>query len=79
MLSTLIVVLATWAGPGERSAISGLVTDATGAPVAVTYPLPTRHALIRHMDIDPGSGAVWAAYSPAPAVAPRVVRLELRR
>ncbi len=43
----------------------------------VEYPLPTRGALIRHIDIDAKSGALWAAYGPAPAIAPKIARVEV--
>jgi len=65
----------------------GVVWIATAAADAVArfdprsgrftvFPLPTRGALIRHLDIDARTGAVWGAYSPAPARAPRIVRIE---
>ena len=41
--------------------------------------LPTADALIRHLDVDPETGAVWGAYSPAPPINPKIVRVELRR
>lgn len=39
------------------------------------YRLPTRGALTRHINIDEATGSVWGAYSPGPAVTPRVFHL----
>lgn len=43
------------------------------------YPLPTRGALVRHIDIDEATGTVWGAYSPAPAIRPRVFSVRAPR
>lgn len=39
------------------------------------YPLPTRGAMLRHIDVDERTGDVWGAYGPWPPIAPRIVRL----
>ena len=41
-----------------------------------TYALPTRGALVRHLDIDERTGAVWVAYGASPGVAARVARID---
>ena len=33
--------------------------------------------MIRHMDIDPKSGAVWVAYASVPAVHPKIARISV--
>jgi streptogramin lyase len=43
----------------------------------VEFRLPTRVAFIRHLDIDPLTGDVWAAYSHSPGLHPRIVRLQM--
>ena len=43
----------------------------------VGFRLPTRVAFIRHLDIDPQTGDVWAAYSHSPGLDPRIVRLQV--
>jgi streptogramin lyase len=72
----------------ERGGGAVWVSEAAGDAIArfepasgrwTEFPLPTGSSLIRHMDIDSKTGAVWAAYANAPAVTPKIVRLELRR
>jgi hypothetical protein len=38
-----------------------------------TIPLPSRGALVRHMDIDPRTGDVWVAYGASPGQIPATV------
>lgn len=40
-----------------------------------TYPLPSRGALVRHMDIDEATGEVWLAYGASPGSAARIARI----
>jgi len=41
------------------------------------YRLPTRGALTRHLDVDEATGTVWGAYSPAPAIRPRIFSIRV--
>jgi streptogramin lyase len=41
------------------------------------FKLPTRNAFIRHMDVDPETGEVWASYSHSPNLEMRIVRLRV--
>jgi virginiamycin B lyase len=66
---------AVWVAEAAGDAIARF-EPATGR--WIEFPLPTGSSLIRHMDIDPKTGAVWAAYANAPAVTPKILRLELR-
>lgn len=43
----------------------------------VLIPMPSRVAMMRHLDFDRETGAVWTTYSSSPGVHPRVVKLEL--
>ena len=43
------------------------------------YPLPTEPAYMRHVQVDPGTGDVWSAYSSLPTAIPKVVRLSRPR
>lgn len=36
-------------------------------------------ALIRHIDLNPSDGAVWAAFGASPGVAPKIVRVSTVR
>ncbi|HEY4612558.1 MAG TPA: hypothetical protein VII11_06210, partial [Bacteroidota bacterium] len=47
------------------------------AELFTVYRLPTQVAMIRHMDIDPRTGAVWVAYASVPPVNPKVARILL--
>jgi streptogramin lyase len=40
------------------------------------YPLPCHGALVRHIAIDPKSGAVWLAYGASPGIAARIARVQ---
>ena len=68
---------------------TGVVWVATGGADAVlrffpetehfvVHPLPTRSALIRHMELDPKREAAWVAYGNSPAVAPKIARIEIQ-
>jgi streptogramin lyase len=41
------------------------------------YPLPSTGALVRHIDVDPRTGDVWAAYGASPGIEPRIARLRI--
>jgi virginiamycin B lyase len=41
------------------------------------YRLPTHIAFVRHLDIDPETGDVWAAYSHLPGIHPKIARLRV--
>ena len=67
--------------------VGGYHADGTLADIEVfdpatrqftTYPLPTRGALVRHLDIDESNGDLWAAYGASPGVPSKVARLRLR-
>jgi streptogramin lyase len=62
-----------WIGTGAADAVFRF--DPRTAQFT-TYDLPTRGALVRHLDIDPRTGAVWAAYGASPGVPARVARIE---
>jgi virginiamycin B lyase len=64
-----------WIGTSGADAIASFDPETERFRV---YRLPTRGAFTRHIDIDEESGDVWGAYSPAPAVDPRVFKVELR-
>ncbi|GAB5536646.1 MAG: hypothetical protein Rubg2KO_28950 [Rubricoccaceae bacterium] len=66
---------------------NGMVWVATGAADAVlrfdpsstqwtVHPLPTRGALVRHMELG-ADGSAWVAYGNVPAVDPKVAHIEL--
>ena len=63
---------------------SGPPTGAAGAVLRffpaegrwTVHPLPTRGALVRHMELDADGGA-WVAYGNSPAVDPKVARIEV--
>ena len=42
-----------------------------------TFPLPSRGALVRHLAVDPNSGAVWLAYGASPGIPARVARVRM--
>ena len=73
----------------EAGVRAALRSDGTGAADAVlsfepsderftVYPLPTRGALIRHIDVDEVTGDVWAAYSASPGIPTKILRIQSR-
>jgi streptogramin lyase len=40
-----------------------------------TLHLPTRGALVRHMDVDRRTGDVWLAYGASPGIPPKIARI----
>jgi streptogramin lyase len=63
---------ALWIG---TSAADALFRYDPRAKTFAGYPLPGHGALVRHMAIDPKTGAVWLAYGESPGMPARVARV----
>jgi streptogramin lyase len=76
-----------WAAPLITRHIEGLIDAKIAADALLSfdparekftvYPLPSTGALVRHIDVDPRTGDVWAAYGASPGIEPRIARLRI--
>ncbi len=65
-----------WIGTGHGDVVYSF-DPAAGAFTA--YPLPTRGALVRHIDVDEQTGDLWAAYGASPGIPGKVLRIQPAR
>ena len=62
-----------WLGTGHADLV--LAFDPS-SEVFTAYPLPTRGALIRHIDVDERDGSVWVAYGASPGIPGKILRIQ---
>jgi streptogramin lyase len=63
-----------WIGTGAADAVLAFNPDNFKFEV---FTVPTRGAIMRHLDVDDRNGDVWVAYGASPGVPPKILRLRL--